>query len=283
MIRLHKPLAVGLLLITLVMALPIQAATIRSFMDTHRAFTFEKGSGLYQVRFNYTGENWTHADVAGIRIHTEKPIAVLPMQYTDPSAMQPGAMVDGRHIGKAWNTITQRALARRLEARGFFVLTPSISQYGEDLPGFQALEHFIAGVHKGNGNVQTVLLTADAHIPNAQNPLPGAQMLVTGTNDRNPKWEAHLQKYMAPFYATVELGNRGARARGGLSDEEGSSAAWHPLIERAAEYGPEVTIIEVARAIDIVEKAGSIEDGEAWASPLFDAIADAMQSWAFRD
>jgi hypothetical protein len=55
------------------------------------------------------------------------------------------------------------------------------------------------------------------------------------------------------------------------------------LIERAAEYGSEVTIIEVARAIDIVEKAGSIEQGEAWASPLFDAIADAMQSWAVRD
>ena len=51
-------------------------------MDSDRAFTFEKGSGLYQVRFNYTGKNWTHADVAGIRIHTEKPIAVLPMQYT---------------------------------------------------------------------------------------------------------------------------------------------------------------------------------------------------------
>ena len=84
-----------------------------------RAFTFEKGSGLYQVCFNYTGRNWTHADVAGIRIHTEKPIAVLPMQYTDPSAMQPGAVVDGRHIGKEWKTITQRALARRLEARGF--------------------------------------------------------------------------------------------------------------------------------------------------------------------
>jgi hypothetical protein len=61
-------------------------------MDSDRAFTFEKGSGLYQVRFNYTGKNWTHADVAGIRIHTEKPIAALPMQYTDPSAMQPGAM-----------------------------------------------------------------------------------------------------------------------------------------------------------------------------------------------
>ena len=252
-------------------------------MDSERAFTFEKGSGLYQVRFNYTGKNWTHADVAGIRIHTEKPIAVLPMQYTDPSAMQPGAMVDGRHIGKEWNTITQRALARRLEARGFFVLTPTITQYGEDLPGFQALEHFIAGVHKGNTNVQTVLLTADAHIPNAQNPIPGAQMLVTGTNERNPEWEAHLQRYMAPFYEAVKLGNRGARVRGGLSDEEGSSAAWHPLIERAAEYGPEVTIIEVARAIDIVEKAGSIQQGEAWASPLFDAIADAMQTWAFRD
>ena len=283
MMLIHKQLVFCLLLTASVIALPIRAATTSSFMDADRSFTFEKGSGLYQVRFNYTGENWTHADVAGIHIHTEKPIAILPMQYTDPSAMQPGAMVEDRYIGKQWNSITQRALARRLEARGFFVLTPSITQYGEDLPGFQAFEHFIAGVHKGNTNVQTILLTADAHIPNAQNPMPGAQMLVTGTNDRNHKWEAHLQRYMAPFYEAVELGNRGARVRGGLSNEEGSSAAWHPLIERAAEYGPEVTIIEVARAIDIVEKAGSIEKGEAWASPLFDAIADAMQSWAFRD
>ena len=279
----HKLVITTILVVAYVIALPIQAATLSSFLDTEREFAVEKGSGVYRVRFTYTGENWTHADVAGIRIHTEKPIAILPMQYTDPSAMQPGAMVNGRHIGKLWNTITQRALAQRLEARGFFVLKPSITQYGEDLPGFQALEHFIAGVHKGNTNVQTVLLTADAHIPNAQNPVPGAQMLVTGTNDRNREWEAHVQKHISPFYEAVDLGNRGARVRGGLSDEEGSSAAWHPLIERAAEYGPEVTIIEVARAIDIVEKAGSIEQGEAWASPLFDAIADAMQSWAFRD
>ena len=57
---------------------------------------------------------------------------------------------------------------------------------------------------------------------------------------------------MSPFYEAVKLGNRGPLLRGGLSDKEGSSAAWHPLIDRAAEYGPEVTIIEVARAIDIV-------------------------------
>ena len=283
MILVHKLLIITLLTIASAMTLPIQAATSSVFLDTDRAFTFEAGSGLYRVRFNYTGENWTHADVAGIRIQTTKPIAILPMQYTEPSAMQPGAMVNGLHIGQQWNTITQRALATRLKARGFFVLTPSITEYGEDLPGFQALEHFIAGVHKGNTNVQTVLLTADAHIPNAQNPVPGAQMLVTGTNDRNREWEAHLQERIAPFYESVGLGNRGARVRGGLSNEEGSSAAWHPLIERAAEYGPEVTIIEVARAIDIVEQAGSIKQGEAWASPLFDAIADAMQSWAVRD
>ena len=75
-------------------------------MDTDRSFTFEKGSGLYLVRFNYTGKNWTLADVVGIRIHTKKSIAILPMQYTEPSSMQPGAMVDGRHIAKEWNTIT---------------------------------------------------------------------------------------------------------------------------------------------------------------------------------
>ena len=95
MMPLRRRLAVILLLVASLNALPIYAAATRSFMDSDRAFTFEKGSGFYQVRFNYTGKNWTHADVAGVRIHTEKPIAVLPMQYTDPSAMQPGAMVEG--------------------------------------------------------------------------------------------------------------------------------------------------------------------------------------------
>ncbi|MGI9299836.1 MAG: hypothetical protein ACR2PD_05330 [Luminiphilus sp.] len=242
-------------------------------------YVFDQGVGLYRVQFNYTGKHWTHADVAAIVINTDKPIAVLPMQYTGPTAMQPGAQVDGKHIGKDWNTITQRAMAIRLEALGFFVLTPTITHYGEDLPGFQALEHFIAGVHKGNDNVQTVLLTADADTPNPQNPVPGAQMLVTGTHPRNKAWEALLQAHMGDFYTSVKLNNLGARVRGGLSDEEGSSAAWHPLIERAAEYGSEVAIIEVARAVDIVARAGSIEHGEDWAAPLFDALADAMLAW----
>ena len=174
---------------------------------------------------------------------------------------------------------TQKAMAQRLNARGFFVLTPTITQYSEDLAGFQALEHFIAGVHKGNDNVQTVLLTADTDTPNAQNPVPGAQMLVTGIHKRNEAWERLLQTSMSDFYASVKLNNLGARVRGGLSDEEGSSAAWHPLIERAAEYGSEVAIIEVARAVDIVARAGSIEQGEDWAAPLFDALADAMLAW----
>ena len=242
-------------------------------------YVFDQGVGLYRVQFNYTGKHWTHADVAAIVINTDKPIAVLPMQYTGPTAMQPGAQVDGKHIGKDWNTITQRAMAIRLEALGFFVLTPTITHYGEDLPGFQALEHFIAGVHKGNDNVQTVLLTADADTPNPQNPVPGAQMLVTGTHPRNKAWEALLQAHMGDFYTSVKLNNLGARVRAGLSDEEGSSAAWHPLIERAAEYGSEVAIIEVARAVDIVARAGSIEHGEDWAAPLFDALADAMLAW----
>ncbi len=244
-----------------------------------RPYAFDEGDGLYRVQFNYTGERWTHADVAAIVIDTNKPIAVLPMQYTGPTAMQPGAQVEGKHIGKDWNTITQRAMAIRLEALGFFVLTPTITHYGEDLAGFQALEHFIAGVHKGNDKVQTILLTADADTPNAQNPVPGAQMLVTGIHKRNEAWERVLQTSMSDFYASVKLNNIGARVRGGLSDEEGSSAAWHPLIERAAEYGAEVAIIEVARAVDIVARAGSIEHGEQWAAPLFDALAHAMLAW----
>ena len=243
-------------------------------------YTLFEGLGNYQVAFNYTGANWTHADVAAIQVATSKPIAILPMQYTEPGGMQPGATVNGQSIGKLWNTITQSEMASRLRALGFCVLTPSITQYGEDLAGFQALEHFIAGVHKGNKNVQTVLLTADAHIANPQNPFPGAQMLVTGTNPRDPAWEALIQSHLDPFYKAEGLGNIGARVRGGLSDEEGSSAAWHPLIERAAEYGPQVAIIEVARAIDIADKAGSIEAGNAWAAPLFDALAEGMLLWA---
>ena len=104
-------------------------------------------------------------------------------------------------------------------------------------------------------------------------------MLVTGTNPRDLAWEALIQSHLDPFYKAERLGNIGARVRGGLSDEEGSSAAWHPLIERAAEYGPQVAIIEVARAIDIADRAGSMA-GNAWAAPLFDALADGMLVWA---
>ena len=254
-----------------------------SLTDSEEDYNLSAGTGIYRVHYNYTGQDWTHADVAGIKVETKKPIAILPMQYTEPSGMQPGAMVAGRHVGKEWNTITQRAMATRLTARGFFVLTPSITQYGENLQGFQALEHFIAGVHKGNRHVQTILLTADADTPNPQNPLPGPQMLVTGTHQRNIAWENTLQNHMTDFYQSVGLVNRGARVRGGLSDVEGSSAAWHPLIERAAEYGPEVAILEVARAVDIVARAGSIKQGETWAAPLFDAIADAMLAWTRRN
>ena len=253
---------------------------IVSIVDDGRVYAYKKGSGTYRVAFNYTGENWTHADVAAIKIATRQPIAILPMQYTEPGGMQPGAIVYEENIGKRWNTITQAAMAERLRDRGFFVLTPSITHYGENLPGFQALEHFIAGVHKGNNNVQTVVLTADADIANPQNSTPGAQMLVTGTNPRDREWESLIQDHIQPFYEAVSLGNIGPRVRGGLSDKEGASAAWHPLIERAAEYGPQVTIIEVARAIDIVEKAGSIEAGGEWAGPLFDGLADGMRIWA---
>ena len=278
-----------ILLLSLFFAVPHAGASaltndknecVTRLIEPAHTYTFFKGSGDYQVAFNYTGENWTHADVAAIKVETSKPIAILPMQYTEPGGMQSGAAVNGKSIGKIWNTITQAEMASRLRARGFCVLTPSITQYGEDLAGFQAFEHFIAGVHKGNKDVQTVLLTADAHIANPQNPIPGAQMLVTGTNPRDPVWEALIQSHLNPFYEAEGLGNIGARVRGGLSDQEGSSAAWHPLIERAAEYGPQVAIIEVARAIDIAEKAGSIEAGDAWAGPLFDALAEGMLLWA---
>ena len=50
-------------------------------------YTLFEGSGSYQVAFNYTGANWTHADVAAIQVVTDKPIATLPMQYTEPGGM----------------------------------------------------------------------------------------------------------------------------------------------------------------------------------------------------
>ncbi|SEA61001.1 hypothetical protein [Alkalimonas amylolytica] len=256
------------------------SATRLVVVEDGRDYRFHRGTGDYQVRFNYSGDNWTHADVAAIRVETRQPIAILPQQYTSPGKMMPGASVQGQSIGRQWNEITQQEMAQRLQALGFFVLTPSIQMYSEDLDGYQGFEHFIAGVHKGNAHVQTVLLTADAHDPNAENPLPGAQMLVTGTNPRNKDWEQLIQDYIAPFYQQVGLGNQGARVRGGLSEVEGSSAAWHPLIERAAEYGATVSIMEVSRAIDIVEQVGSIEAGRDWAAPLFDAVALAMADYA---
>ncbi|MGL4573544.1 MAG: hypothetical protein ACRCV9_02010 [Burkholderiaceae bacterium] len=237
------------------------------------------GQGVYTVHYTYTGKNWTHADVAAIKINTAKPIAILPQQYT-VNGEQPGARVNGRHVGKIWNTITQEELAHRLTALGFYVLTPSIQMYGESLNGFQGFEHFIAGVAKGNAHVQTMLLTADAHDPNDQNPKPGAQMLVTGTQPRNPQWEAMIQARIAPFYKQVGLGNLGPRVRGGQSDKEGSSLAWHPLIERAAEYSNAVAIMEVSRAIDIENAVGKIEVGRTWAAPLFDAVALGMADYA---
>lgn len=243
------------------------------------AYTFTAGSGDYQVQFNYTGQNWTHADVKAIPIATDKPIAVLPQQYTS-NGRQPGAFVNGRHIGRLWNEITQDEMARRLRALGFHVLLPTLQMYGESLDGFQGLEHFIAGVAKGNRHVQVMLLTADAHDPNNANPLPGAQMLVTGLHPRDKAWEQAIQQRIAPFYARVGLGNRGPRVRGGGSSVEGSSQAWHPLIERAAEYTPAVAIMEVSRAIDIENQVGRIENGRAWAAELFDGVAAGMADWA---
>lgn len=241
-------------------------------------YTFHAGEGAYEVHFNYTGEDWWRSDVGGIHVNTAKPIAIIPMQYTN-GGMMPGAFVEGRNIGQLWNSITQEELAERLVAKGFVVFTPTITQYGENLDGFQAFEHFIAGIHKGSACVQTVLLTADADVPNQENPLPGAQMLVTGTNERNSAWEAVIQKHVNPFYESTGLGNQGARVRGGHSMEEGSSAAWHPMIERAAQHQNTVTIMEASRGSDIVREAGSIEAGREWAAPLFDAIVAGMVEW----
>lgn len=258
---------------------PAPAATAPAPAPQATSYSFTAGQGDYQVQFNYTGQNWTHADVKAIPIATDKPIAVLPQQYTS-NGRQPGAYVNGRHIGRVWNEITQDEMARRLRALGFHVLLPTIQMYGESLDGFQGLEHFIAGVAKGNRHVQVMLLTADAHDPNQANPLPGAQMLVSGLHPRDAAWEQGIQQRIAPFYARVGLGNRGPRVRGGQSNVEGSSQAWHPLIERAAEYTPAVSIMEVSRAIDIENQVGRIENGREWAAELFDGIATAMADWA---
>jgi len=250
-----------------------------SIVNDGRFYQYEVGQGIYRVRYNYTGRNWTHADVAPIRIDTDKPIAILPVQYTT-NKLQAGASVDGAHIGRLWNTITTQEMKRRLEALGFYVLTPTIQMYGENLAGFQALEHFIAGVHKGNRNVQTVILTADAHIASAANPRPGPQMLVTGLHRRDFEWENRIQSHIGLFYRQQGLTNIGPRVRGGKSDREGSPLAWHPLIERAAEYGPQIAIIEVAKAIDIADRAGSVAAGRQWAAPVFNGVATAMAEHA---
>lgn len=253
-----------------------------SILNDGRTYQFSAGQGIYRVQYNYTGKNWTHADVAPIWINTDKPIAILPMQYTS-NGVQSGASVNGRSVGRLWNTITVEEMQRRLEAMGFFVLTPTIGMYGENIRGFQDLEHFIAGVHKGNSNVQTLVLTADAHIANAANPFPGAQMLVTGLHPRDAAWENRLQTYLAPFYQHYRLRNIGPRVRGGQSNKEGSSLAWHPMIERAAEYNPRVAIVEVAKAVEIIQLAGSIQAGRQWAAPLFDAVTAAMVEQACID
>lgn len=251
-----------------------------SILNDGRSYRYEAGSGIYRVRYNYTGRNWTHADVAPIYIDTDKPIAILPMQYTS-GGMQPGASVDGVSTGRLWNTITVEEMKRRLEALGFYVLTPTIQMYGENWDGFQGLEHFIAGVHKGNANVQTVVLTADASSPSPTNPRPGAQMLVTGLHPRDYQWESRIQSRLAPFYQQQGISNIGARVRGGKSNREGHSWAWHPMIERAAEYGANVAIIEVAQAVQIAKLAGSMTAGREWAAPVFDAVAAGMAEHAF--
>lgn len=229
--------------------------------------------------YNYTGNHWTHADVAPIPINTDRPLAILPIQYT-ANSLQPGAKVNGSHIGLYWNTLTVNEMSRRLSALGFYVLIPTIQMYGETLDGFQALEHFIAGVHKGNSHVQTIILTADAHIPSAANPFPGAQMLVTGLHPRDRLWENRIQQRLQPFYQQQGLRNIGPRVRGGKSNQEGHSLAWHPLIERAAEYNPHIAILEVAQAREILAQAGSWQSAAQWASPVFEAVAEAMAEHA---
>ncbi|CAD5918051.1 hypothetical protein NO976_00503 [Planktothrix agardhii] len=246
-----------------------------AILEDGRSYEYEAGQGIYRVRYNYTGENWTHADVAPIRINTNKPIAILPMQYTS-NGVQSGASVNGVSVGRIWNSITVEEMKRRLEALGFYVLTPTISMYGENIDGFQALEHFIAGVHKGNSSVQTVVLTADANVANAANPRPGAQMLVTGLHQRDLWWEYRIQNRLVGFYQQQGLVNIGPRVRGGKNNREGHSLAWHPMIERAAEYNPKVAIIEVAQAAEIIQRAGSIQAGRQWATPVFDGVALGM-------
>ena len=154
-------IALALTALTLTTATAAQESPLTD--QSCSGYSFNMGEGLYRTCFTYTGKNWTHADVAAIQFDTDKPIAVIPLQYTLNGA-QPGAEVDGKNIGFEWNQITQEELAKRLDAAGFFVLTPTIQMYGENWNGFQGLEHFIAGVHKGNPHTQTILLTADSHI-----------------------------------------------------------------------------------------------------------------------
>ena len=74
---------------------PGTAADFTQLQQENR-YQFDRGEGIHRVRFNYSGENWTVADVAAIRIHTSQPIAIIPQQYTAEGKMMPGAAVNGR-------------------------------------------------------------------------------------------------------------------------------------------------------------------------------------------
>ena len=60
-----------------------------SFTGSEEDYDLSAGTGIYRVHYNYTGQDWTHADVAGIKVETKKPIAILPMQYTEHRGCNP--------------------------------------------------------------------------------------------------------------------------------------------------------------------------------------------------
>lgn len=245
--------------------------------DQNRSFASKYGNGIYEVEYNYDSTNWTDADVKAKPIDSGgKPIVVLPIQYSE-GGIQPGAL--GR--GREWTLEATAAMKKKLEAKGFYVLTPDVHDYyqqtGDWNEAHQALEFYTAAVSKGNSNVQTIVMTADA----AQG---GAQLLVPATRTRDSSWESSIENNLKDLYSQNGLKmhdpNQYLQQRGQAGYGEGTAKGYHPLIERVAQYNPRVGILEVGTLEQLLDKGESISGASQYADPIFDQLANTMAQQA---
>lgn len=245
--------------------------------DEGRTFASKYGNGIYEVEYNYDKTNWTDADVKAKPIDSGgKPIVVLPIQYSE-GGIQPGAL--GR--GREWTLEATAAMKRKLEAKGFYVLTPDVHDYykqtGDWNEAHQALEFYTAAVSKGNSNVQTIVMTADA----AQG---GAQLLVPATRSRDNSWEGAIESNLKDLYSQNGLKmhdpSQYLQQRGQAGYGEGTAKGYHPLIERVGQYNPRVGILEVGTLEELLQKGGSMSGAAQYADPIFNELANAMAQQA---